>query len=77
MVGQTQIPRIVVAAVRDALRRRVQGELVAFQCARAQRGSIWRVVYEGGRIPILEYLISCLEAHLDIASRSSIGLGSL
>ena len=63
-----EVARHVGAAVRDALRRRVDRQLVALP--RGQRGARLhlRVMDEGGREPILEHVIRLGESGIDVAA---------
>ena len=70
MVLQTQIPRVVMAAVRDALGRRVDGDFVALPLGQGAARLHLGVLHEGRGVSILEHLIGRPESRLRVPARS-------
>ena len=66
MVFQPQIPRVVMAAVRDALGRRVDGDFVAIPLRQRRARLHLTILNEGRRISVLEHLIGRRESRLRI-----------
>ncbi len=67
VVFETQIPRVVMAAVGDALGRRVNRDLVPVPLGQSRAGLHLGVLNEGRRISILEHAIRCPEPRSDVA----------
>ena len=60
--------RHVMAAIRGALGRGIQSQLVAFPAGDANAGFHLRVVHVGGGVAILEHVVGCAEALLDVST---------